>query len=75
MCAGGGFRLTKFVSNTKYVFVSVPEDECKRDVADQDMKFTMLSTEKELEICAIVVKIVLVLMLASKKNHIQRGVN
>ena len=74
MCVDGGFNLTKFVSNTKCVFASILEDECRKDVVDLGLKFTMVSTENELESNAILGKIVLVLKLASKKNQRKRGV-
>ena len=46
ICADGGFHLTKFVSYNKQVLASIPEDECRKSVFDQDLEFGMLPTEK-----------------------------
>ena len=50
ICAEGGFCLTKFVSNNKQVLASIPEDERRKCVLDQDLEFGMLPTEKALGI-------------------------
>ena len=42
-CADGDFHLTKFISNSKYVLPSIPEDERRKGVLE-DLKFGMLPT-------------------------------
>ena len=37
MCAAGGFRLTKFVSNSDEVLQSIPESERKKVVGDNEL--------------------------------------
>ena len=44
--ANGSFHLTKFVSNNKQVLASIPEDERRKGILDQDLEFGMLRTEK-----------------------------
>ena len=50
ICADGGFHLTKFVSNNKQVLASIPEDERRKTVFDQDLESGMLPTKKTLGI-------------------------
>ena len=37
MCASGGFRLTKFLCNSKKVLQSIPEDDRRAGVKDKDL--------------------------------------
>lgn len=46
LCAGGGFRLTKWISNRRSVIESIPVGERAADVAD--LKFETFPTEKAL---------------------------
>ena len=50
MCAKGGFWLTKFVSNSKYVLVSIPEGQRRKGLQDQELRLGILTTEKTLGI-------------------------
>ena len=50
ICADGGFHLTRFVSNKMQVLASIPEEECRKGVLDQVLKFGMLPREKALGI-------------------------
>ena len=40
------FPLTKFVSNNKQVLASIPEEELRKGVVDQDLQFGILPTER-----------------------------
>ena len=37
MCAAGGFRLTKFVSNSKEVLLSIPEADRRQGISDKEL--------------------------------------
>ena len=43
MCASGGFRLTKFLCNSKKVLQSIPEDDRRAGVKDKDLVGKLLS--------------------------------
>ena len=50
MCKSGGFHLTKFISNNKELLLSVPENQRRMGVKDQDLSGD-LPNEKALGIC------------------------
>ena len=50
LCAGGGFHLTKFVSNSKHVLLSVPEGDRRKGHNDQELRLGSLPTETALGI-------------------------
>ena len=50
LCAEGGFHLTKFVSNSKHVLLSIPEEDRRKCLHDKELRFGTLSTEKALRI-------------------------
>ena len=50
LCGEGGFHLTKFVSNSKYVLLSIPEEDRGKGLHDQELRLATLPTEKALGI-------------------------
>ena len=50
MCAEGKFRLTKFVSNSKDVLVSISGWERRKGLQDLELRLRTLPTEKALGI-------------------------
>ena len=38
LCAEGGLHLTKFVSNSKHVLLSIPKEERRKDLHDQELR-------------------------------------
>ena len=48
MCAGGGFRPTRFVSNIKDVLVFIAKGERRKGLQDQELRLRTLPTEKAL---------------------------
>ena len=50
ICKAGGFHLTKFISNSKKLLLSIPESQRRIGVKDQDIS-GQLSNEKALRIC------------------------
>ena len=50
MCKSGGFHLTKFISNNKVLFLSVPEHHRRMVVKDHDLPGNLLN-KKALGIC------------------------
>ena len=51
MCKSGGLHLTKFISNNKELLLSVPENQRRMGVKDQDL-LGDLPNEKALGICS-----------------------
>ena len=49
MCKGGGFHLTKFVSNNRELLISIPEDQRRNSVKNADL-IGDIPTEKALGI-------------------------
>ena len=50
LCAEGEFHLTKFVSNSKYVLLSIPEGGRRKGLHDQELRLGTLPTKKALGI-------------------------
>jgi hypothetical protein len=50
MCAAGGFRLTKFISNSRQVLESVPINERAQNMVNVDLDQTKLPIERALEV-------------------------
>ena len=48
VCAKGGFRLTKFISNSRSVIESIPENERSKDVKTLDLNYDDLPIERAL---------------------------
>ena len=51
MCAAGGFRLTKFVSNSSEVLRSIKEDDRARGFKDLDFSMNVYPVERALGVC------------------------
>ncbi|XP_051803945.1 uncharacterized protein LOC127533924 [Acanthochromis polyacanthus] len=51
LCAKGGLRLHKFVSNSSEVLNSIPTSEHATDIKTKDLTFTETQTERALGIC------------------------
>ena len=71
ICVDGGFFLTKFASNNKQVLASIPEDERRKGVFDQDLELEILPTEKAFWNTK---EDTIVLKSGSRKNQIQRAI-
>ena len=50
MCAAGGFRLTKFVSNDREVIASIPKEERAKGIKNIDLDQSRLPMERALGI-------------------------
>ncbi|KAJ8367292.1 hypothetical protein AAFF_G00323530 [Aldrovandia affinis] len=50
LCSSGGFRLTKWVSNSRVVLSSIPEEERATEVKDLDLSHNQLPIERALGI-------------------------
>ena len=50
LCAEGGFHLSKFVSNSKHVLLSIRKGDRGKGLHDQELRFGTLPTEKALGI-------------------------
>lgn len=48
MCTKGGFHLTKWMSNSRKVLSTIPEEERAKDVKDLDLNHDMLPMERVL---------------------------
>ena len=46
MCSAGGFDLTKFISNSKLVLMSIPENRRREGVKDADLVNEELPPER-----------------------------
>ena len=51
MCKKGGFKLTKFVSSSRKVLESVPEEERAKEIKGLDLGQDMLPVERALGVC------------------------
>ena len=48
MCASGGFKLTKFISNSRRVLETIPIEDHAKSLKDLDLKFDSLPIERAL---------------------------
>lgn len=48
LCARGGFRLTKWVSRSNALLLSLPEGDCAKKVKDLDLDEDIMSVERAL---------------------------
>ena len=48
MCASGGFKLTKFISNSRRVLETIPIEDHAKGLKDLDLKLDSLSIERAL---------------------------
>ena len=48
MCLKGGFKLTKFISNSREVFTTIPEERHHQKIKDQDLNIGDLPVERSL---------------------------
>lgn len=48
LCTQGGSGLTKWMSNSRVVLASIPEDDCANEVKDLDLDCESLPTERAL---------------------------
>ena len=51
MCKKGGFKLTKFVSNSRKVLQSVPEEDRAKEIKGLDLGQDKLPVERALGVC------------------------
>lgn len=51
VCDKGGFRLTKWISNSRAVLSAIPEEERATEVKDLDLDRDVLPTERALGVC------------------------
>ena len=50
MCASGGFKLTKFISNSRRVLETIPIEDHAKGLKDLDLKFDSLPIERALDV-------------------------